>query len=127
MTPVEIGLLILVVTLVILFSGLPIAWGLTIVSVGFLLVFEGAGTLANVPVLMMDELSSFALVYRNVELANWHSAIQPFLHEMARDQVHFGPIGAAIFANAVGDAVDRLAALPPLRDESADLSLPTPF
>lgn len=73
------------------------------------------------------ELSSFALVYRNVELANWHDAIQPFLHEMARDQVHFGPIGAGIFTAAVSDAVDRLAALPPLRDESADLSLPTPF
>ena len=73
------------------------------------------------------ELSSFALVYRNVELANWHDAIQPFLHEMARDQVHFGPIGAGIFAEAVGAAIDRLAALPPLRDESADLSLPTPF
>jgi peptidoglycan/LPS O-acetylase OafA/YrhL len=73
------------------------------------------------------ELSSFARVYRNVELANWHGAIQPYLHEMARDQVHFGPIGAGIFAGAVTDAVDRLAALPPLRDESADLSLPTPF
>jgi peptidoglycan/LPS O-acetylase OafA/YrhL len=73
------------------------------------------------------ELSSFARVYRNVELANWHSAIQPYLHEMASDQVHFGPIGAGIFAEAVTDAVDRLAALPPLRDESADLSLPSPF
>lgn len=73
------------------------------------------------------ELSSFARLYRNVELANWHSAIQPFLHEMARDQVHFGPIGAAIFAGAVIDAVDRLEALPPLRDESDGLSLPTPF
>lgn len=73
------------------------------------------------------ELASFALVYRNVELANWYDAIQPYLHEMARDQVHFGPIGAGIYATAVGDAVDRLAQLPPLRDESADLSLPTPF
>lgn len=73
------------------------------------------------------ELSSFALVYRNVELANWHDAIQPYLHEMARDQVHFGPIGAGIFAGAVDEAVGRLAALPPLRDDSADLSLPTPF
>jgi len=73
------------------------------------------------------ELSSFALVYRNVELANWHDAIQPYLHEMARDQVHFGPLGAGIFADAVREAVDRLAAQPPLRDESADLSLPSPF
>lgn len=73
------------------------------------------------------ELASFALVYRNVELANWHDAIQPYLHEMARDQVHFGPIGAGIYASAVGEAVERLAQLPPLRDESDDLSLPTPF
>ena len=74
-----------------------------------------------------SELARFALVYRNVELANWYDAIQPYLSEMARDQVHFGPIGAGIYAGAVGDAVDRLAQLPPLRDESADLSLPTPF
>jgi peptidoglycan/LPS O-acetylase OafA/YrhL len=74
-----------------------------------------------------SELASFALVYRNVELANWHDAIQPYLHEMARDQVHFGPIGAGIYAGAVSEAVNRLAKLPPLRDESADLSLPTPF
>ena len=73
------------------------------------------------------ELASFALVYRNVELANWHDAIQPFLHEMARDQVHFGPIGAGIYANALDEAIGRLAALPPLRDDAADLSLPTPF
>ncbi|MGV3714298.1 acyltransferase family protein [Pseudolysinimonas sp.] len=73
------------------------------------------------------ELASFALVYRNVELANWYDAIQPYLSEMARDQVHFGPIGAGIYAGAVTEAVNRLAALPPLRDDSADLSLPTPF
>jgi peptidoglycan/LPS O-acetylase OafA/YrhL len=73
------------------------------------------------------ELSRFALVYRNVELANWHDAIQPFLHEMARDQVHFGPIGAGIFASAVSEAVVRLEALPPLRDASTSLSVPTPF
>ncbi len=62
MSELQIGLLILVVTLVVLFSGLPIAWGLTLVSVVFLLVFEGAATLANVPILMMDELTSFALL-----------------------------------------------------------------
>jgi tripartite ATP-independent transporter DctM subunit len=58
----QIGALILVATLVVLFSGIPIAWGLTIVSVGFLLAFAGPATLANVPILMMDELSSFALL-----------------------------------------------------------------
>lgn len=62
MSELQIGLLILVITLVVLFSGLPIAWGLTLVSIGFLLAFEGPATLANVPILMMDELSSFALL-----------------------------------------------------------------
>jgi peptidoglycan/LPS O-acetylase OafA/YrhL len=73
------------------------------------------------------ELSSFALVYRNVELANWHDAIQPYLGEMARDQIHFGPFGAGIFAAAVDDAVQRLEALPPLRDDSTSLAVPIPF
>ena len=72
------------------------------------------------------ELSSFALVYRNVELANWHDAIQPYLGEMARDQIHFGPIGAGLFAATVGDAVERLANLPPLRDDSTALAVPQP-
>ncbi len=62
MTEIQIGLLIVVVTLAVLFSGLPIAWGLTLVSVAFLVIFQGVGSLANIPVLMMDELSSFALL-----------------------------------------------------------------
>ena len=62
MSELQIGGLILVVTLVVLFSGLPIAWGLTLVSVGFLLAFAGPAALANVPLLMMDELSGFALL-----------------------------------------------------------------
>ncbi|MGA0881509.1 MAG: TRAP transporter large permease [Burkholderiaceae bacterium] len=62
MNELQIGGLILLVTLVVLFSGLPIAWGLTLVAVGFLVTFEGAGALANIPLIMMDELASFALL-----------------------------------------------------------------
>ena len=62
MSELQIGLLIVCVTLFVLFSGLPIAWGLVLVSAGFLLAFEGPASLANLPVLMMDELSSFALL-----------------------------------------------------------------
>jgi tripartite ATP-independent transporter DctM subunit len=58
----QIGALILGVTLVVLFSGLPIAWGLTLVAVAFLWLFKGPAALANVPILMMDELASFALL-----------------------------------------------------------------
>jgi tripartite ATP-independent transporter DctM subunit len=62
MNELQLGMLILGVTLVVLFSGLPIAWGLTLVAVGFLLIVKGPAALANVPILMMDELSSFALL-----------------------------------------------------------------
>jgi tripartite ATP-independent transporter DctM subunit len=62
MSEVQIGLAIVVITLAVLFSGLPIAWGLILVAVGFMLVFEGPGSLANLPVLMIDELASFALL-----------------------------------------------------------------
>jgi len=71
-------------------------------------------------------LSAFSLDYREVELANWHDAIQPSLHVLAGDQIHFGSAGAVIFAGAIKDALQRLAELPPLRDESADESLPRP-
>jgi tripartite ATP-independent transporter DctM subunit len=62
MNELQIGGLVLAVTLVVLFSGLPIAWGLTLVAVVFLLLFQGPASLANVPILMMDELASFALL-----------------------------------------------------------------
>lgn len=69
-------------------------------------------------------LATFAWQYRNVELADWHAAVQPHLHELARDQVHFGRVGAGIYTASVREAIERLAALPPLRDDAADESLP---
>ena len=62
MNELQICAMILLVTLVVLFSGLPIAWGLSLVAAGFLFVFEGAAPLANIPLVMMDELASFALL-----------------------------------------------------------------
>ena len=60
-------------------------------------------------------LAAFAQKYRNVELANWYSAIQPRLDVLARDKIHAGgPIGGQIYAGAVRDAIQRLAELPPL-------------
>jgi hypothetical protein len=71
-------------------------------------------------------LSSFALYYRDVELANWHDAIQPSLNLLAGDQIHFGSAGATIFSSTIRDALQRLAELPPLRDDRANQSLPQP-
>ena len=50
--------------------------------------------------------------------------MQPHLSELARDQVHFGPVGARIYTAAVREALQKLAALPPMRDDAADESLP---
>lgn len=72
------------------------------------------------------QLAAFAWQYRNVELADWYTAIQPNLGELARDQVHFGHVGATIFTATITQALQRLATLPPLRDEVADESLPRP-
>ena len=71
-------------------------------------------------------LSSFALYYRDVELANWHDAIQPSLNLLAGDQIHFGSAGATVFSSTIRDALQRLAELPPLRDDRANQSLPQP-
>jgi tripartite ATP-independent transporter DctM subunit len=62
MSELQIGLLILAVTLIVLFSGFPIAWGLVLVSIGFLLVFKGPSSLAVIATQFMDELNSFAMV-----------------------------------------------------------------
>lgn len=71
-------------------------------------------------------LSAFALDYRNVELANWHDTIQPSLNVLAGDHIHFGEAGAVIFSKTISDALQRLAELPPLRDERTNQSLPQP-
>jgi len=73
-----------------------------------------------------EQLASFSWQYRNVELADWYTAVQPHLGELARDQVHFGHVGASIFTGTIKEALQRLAALPPLRDDVADESLPRP-
>jgi len=58
----QIGLLIVIVTTAVLFSGFPIAWGLALVSVVFLVVFKGPTSLTVVATQFMDELNSFAMV-----------------------------------------------------------------
>ncbi|MFZ2963866.1 MAG: acyltransferase family protein, partial [Rhodoglobus sp.] len=59
-------------------------------------------------------LAEFARSQREVELSNWHDAIQPHLDVLANDDIHMGPAGARIYAAALADALQRLAELPPL-------------
>ena len=45
MSPLELGLLVAVVTIAVLMTGAPVAFSLGIVAVGFLLAFDGIGAL----------------------------------------------------------------------------------
>ncbi len=62
MSPLEIGALIGIVTLLVLASGVPIAFGLGFVSLAFLLIFEGPGGLVFVGELLFSYLADFTLV-----------------------------------------------------------------
>ena len=61
-------------------------------------------------------MRDFAQRMRAVELADWYSAIQPHLDVLASDDVHPGPTGAAIYTQAVLDALIRLTLVPPPLD-----------
>jgi hypothetical protein len=71
-------------------------------------------------------LGDYAQQYRNVELANWHDAIQPDLGQLNRDQIHFGGFGARVWTGAVKDALQRLAELPPARAAHDWAGVPRP-
>ena len=60
-----------------------------------------------------SELTNFAQEYRNVELANWKDAISGQLSLLARDQIHPGARGGLVYVQAVTEALQRLAELPP--------------
>lgn len=62
MTELEVGALLFFVTFAVLFSGIPIAFALILVSVGFLYFFGDAGGLSAIPNTFVGELSSFALL-----------------------------------------------------------------
>lgn len=59
-------------------------------------------------------LDAFAMRYRNVELADWQTAIAGRFDLLARDQIHPGYSGGVIYASTVRDALQRLAELPPV-------------
>lgn len=62
MSPLEIALLLFFATLVVLASGVPIAFGLGFVAVVFLYFFEGSSSILGVGEMMYESLSEFALI-----------------------------------------------------------------
>ncbi|UCH54055.1 MAG: TRAP transporter large permease [Pseudomonadota bacterium] len=62
MTPLVIGLLIGIATIVVLTSGIPIAFGLALVAVGFLVGFGGLDSLGILAETFLGGISHFSLV-----------------------------------------------------------------
>jgi tripartite ATP-independent transporter DctM subunit len=62
MSPLEIALLLFLVTLVVLASGVPIAFGLGFVAVVFLYFFDGPSSILGVGEMLYESLSEFALI-----------------------------------------------------------------
>jgi tripartite ATP-independent transporter DctM subunit len=62
MNPLTIGAIISVTTIVVLASGVPVAFGLGIVAIGFLVVFEGFDSLSVLADTLFGGLAEFTLV-----------------------------------------------------------------
>ncbi|HEX3098100.1 MAG TPA: TRAP transporter large permease [Usitatibacter sp.] len=62
MTPATAGVLVLVSTLVLLFSGVPVAFGLGAISIAFLVLFQGIDALHVVAETFWSGLNEFTLV-----------------------------------------------------------------
>jgi tripartite ATP-independent transporter DctM subunit len=58
----ELGILVAVVLIIVLLSGAPVAFSLGIVAVGFLIIFEGIGSLEVVAETLFGGLNEFALL-----------------------------------------------------------------
>lgn len=62
MSPLELGLLIAAVLVIVLLMGAPVAFALGSVAIGFLLVFEGLGSMTVVAETLFGGLNEFALL-----------------------------------------------------------------
>lgn len=62
MDPLHIGILISIVTILVLSSGIPVAFGLGLVSVGFLVAFEGIDSMKILAETFFAGIAEFSLV-----------------------------------------------------------------
>lgn len=62
MNPLSIGVLLAVTTIVVLASGIPIAFGLGLVAISFLVIFDGIGSLEILADMLFAGIAEFSLV-----------------------------------------------------------------
>lgn len=62
MDPLTLGILVGLTTTAVLFSGISVGLGLLVVSIGFLVAFDGLWSLSLVPEILFGKLDNFALL-----------------------------------------------------------------
>ena len=62
MSPLVLGLIVAIVTVLVLLSGAPVAFSLGFVAILFLVIFDGMGALSVVPDIFYGGLDNFALL-----------------------------------------------------------------
>ncbi len=142
MTPLMIGLLIIVVTVLVLATGLPIAFGLGAVALGFMLVFDGWHSVHFVPETVFAGLDDFTLVSLPMFIimgaavassragSDLYEALARWLHRVPGSLV-ISNIGAcALFSALTGSSPATCAAIgkmgiPEMRKRGYDADLAT--
>ncbi len=142
MTPLMIGFLIILVTVLVLATGLPIAFGLGAVALGFMLVFDGWHSVHFMPETIFAGLNDFTLVslpmFIVMGAAVASSRAGPDLYEALARWLHRVPgslvisnIGAcALFSALTGSSPATCAAIgkmgiPEMRKRGYDDDLAT--
>ncbi|MCF8150331.1 MAG: TRAP transporter large permease [Burkholderiaceae bacterium] len=142
MTPLMIGFLIILVTVLVLATGLPIAFGLGAVALGFMLIFDGWHSVHFMPETIFAGLNDFTLVslpmFIVMGAAVASSRAGPDLYEALARWLHRVPgslvisnIGAcALFSALTGSSPATCAAIgkmgiPEMRKRGYDDDLAT--
>ncbi|MGH7047667.1 MAG: TRAP transporter large permease [Stellaceae bacterium] len=123
MSPGELGILFVAVSLVLLLSGMPVAFALGSVSVGFMLVFmpwSNLGQLAETLYQGMDNFTLLAIplfmlmgiaVGRTRAAADLYESVYRWTHRMPGGLGVANVIGCAIFAAMCGSSTATSAAI----------------
>jgi C4-dicarboxylate transporter, DctM subunit len=142
MSPLLIGGLIFVVTLLVLATGLPIAFGLGVVALGFMVGFDGWNSINFMPETIFSGLSDFTLVSLPMFVimgaavassragSDLYEALARWLHKVPGSLV-ISNIGAcALFSALTGSSPATCAAIgkmgiPEMRKRGYDADLAT--
>ena len=123
MTPLVIGAIIGLVTVVVLLSGVPVAIGLGLVAIGFLLLFEGPAAVTLVAELFFGHLDNFTLlaipmfivmgaaVAASPAGADVYDALERWLHKVPGGLVISNLGGCALFSALSGSSPATCAAI----------------